>query len=495
MNETTYNAFCDESIHKLPNKDLDNLKSIFGIINVCVGSIGVAGNILNLFTLRSPLLQTVPFKYIRALAVYDTVALTTVLFHYFFRYTGAAKNQILGFYVVYVEDLIINSFFIAGLYCAVSLTVERYLLLRNPHKKRIFNTSSIMCKLILILCGSIILHLPMTLQVVPKRLPNGIYVKGNNQGLLCGEGNWFNLYSVYSLTRESLRGLNVIILVALNYKISKKLQKAKRNRKQLIKRPSTTDNSDAFGRNDKNTLMRSFTEKRLTTLMMIICIVYALGNVPQTIVMLFQNESKEATYNFQIFRHIANTCEVLNHCLNFFMFCMASSSYSRAFLSVCPCAKAIPCCNKLMLPRRFTLSEYASESKVAFGRKASLGAARRSSIANRNQGYARRNTAALILHNSVATTSSSTNAGTTMTAVTPVDMVATIGREARLERRRSTRRRSTPTVGFHGIRMSLSDEIDDGCLVIENAICEGSDLLTQTKAKTATDFRDGDDFL
>lgn len=39
----------------------------------------------------------------------------------------------------------------------------------------------------------------------------------------------------------------------------------------------------------------------------------------------------------QIFRGVANTMEVLNHCLNFYVFCMASSEYSRAFLHTCNC--------------------------------------------------------------------------------------------------------------------------------------------------------------
>lgn len=59
---------------------------------------------------------------------------------------------------------------------------------------------------------------------------------------------------------------------------------------------------------------------------------------------------------FQMFRGIANCFEVLNHCLNFYVFCMASSEYSRAFLVNCLCLRQllmhIACCEAFMFIRR-----------------------------------------------------------------------------------------------------------------------------------------------
>lgn len=46
--------------------------------------------------------------------------------------------------------------------------------------------------------------------------------------------------------------------------------------------------------------MKSFTEKKLTVLMIVICIIFLLGNVPQIIVMILQNESMEHNFNFQV---------------------------------------------------------------------------------------------------------------------------------------------------------------------------------------------------
>lgn len=88
-------------------------------------------------------------------------------------------------------------------------------------------------------------------------------------------------------------------MVALNIFIAKFLQIAKKNRRLLTKRSITSD-PDAINKNDKNSLMRSFTEKRLTALMVAICAIYMIGNFPQIVVMVFQNESTEAMYSFQV---------------------------------------------------------------------------------------------------------------------------------------------------------------------------------------------------
>lgn len=46
--------------------------------------------------------------------------------------------------------------------------------------------------------------------------------------------------------------------------------------------------------------MRSFTEKKLTALMIAICLIYAIGNIPQMVVMVVQNEALESMYSFQV---------------------------------------------------------------------------------------------------------------------------------------------------------------------------------------------------
>ncbi|CAD5223355.1 unnamed protein product [Bursaphelenchus okinawaensis] len=383
----SWESFCepDHGPQSQVDQRLKSLQSLFRTIMILISLIGVAGNVLNLITLRSPSLRTVPFMYIRALAIFDLVGLTAVIIHFLLQYK---ENHFLWmvYYEVWIEDVLINSFLVAGLYAAVLLTVERYLLIRKPHKKRLFSIQhSVSLKISGCLLMAIILHCPMALQNTAK-VVNGRIIKGNNQRLLCRDP-WWTLFSYYKMFRETVRFTCVILLVVLNTIIARSLQMAKRNRRLLIKRTSGVESNEIIGtplkeknrfyRKDMGNVMKSFTEKKLTALMVCICLIYLIGNLPQMVVMVLQNETMENRFGFQVFRNIANTLEVLNHCLNFFIFCMASSEYSRAFLLNCRCIRRvlvkIPACASVIHSKR--LSNVSEQKELPSGegrRKSSL---------------------------------------------------------------------------------------------------------------------------
>uniref|UniRef100_A0A914D041 G-protein coupled receptors family 1 profile domain-containing protein n=2 Tax=Acrobeloides nanus TaxID=290746 RepID=A0A914D041_9BILA len=300
--------------------------------------------------------------YIRALAIFDLMGLLGILVYLLS--DSLPYYYPIVFFRTYVAEILMNSFLVAGLYCAVLLTVERYWLIHKPHKKRLFSIEkTVIFKIIAVLLLSILLHTPMILQNTIKTTPSGLPIKGNNRKVLCKEP-WWTIFAYYKMCRETLRLLCVALLVSLNIIIAKKLQIAKKNRRMLIKRSSTTVNEcpelvvNGANKEKARNLMKSFTEKKLTALMIAICFIYVIGNIPQIGVMILQNESVETMYSFQMFRQIANTFEVLNHCINFFIFCMASSEYTRAFLLYCTCLRrlllSIPACATIIHKRRLT---------------------------------------------------------------------------------------------------------------------------------------------
>jgi len=61
--------------HKNFIKLILNIFNVQNFLQVVISALGVAGNILNLMTLRSPSLRNVPFMFIRALALFDLVKL------------------------------------------------------------------------------------------------------------------------------------------------------------------------------------------------------------------------------------------------------------------------------------------------------------------------------------------------------------------------------------------------------------------------------------
>ncbi|VDN59962.1 unnamed protein product [Dracunculus medinensis] len=305
-------------------------------------------------TLRSPTLQTVPFMYIRSIAIFDFIGLCLISLHFGLELVPKPSYSQM-FYTTYVEECLINAFLVASVYCALLLTSERYLLITHPHKRRTTDPKYMaQMKIAILLLCCVVLHLPMAAQN-KLRNNNGKWHKGNNIEFLCSEPV-FTLYNYYKMSREFLRFLSIIIMVILNIIIARKLQITKKKRRLMILRPTTNPlntkktktttfhvrySSQDHSTRTENSLMRSFTEKKLTALMVAICLIFMIGNLPQTFVMVLQNEARETNYEFQFIRNIANLFEVLNHCLNFYVFCMASSEYMRAFITKCMCLHGI----------------------------------------------------------------------------------------------------------------------------------------------------------
>lgn len=93
------------------------LKTTFRSIIVIISVVGVLGNVLNLLTLRSPSLRTVPFLYIRALALFDLISMSAILLHFFLEAAHVDWVPVV-YYEIWAEDVVINSFLVAGLYVA-----------------------------------------------------------------------------------------------------------------------------------------------------------------------------------------------------------------------------------------------------------------------------------------------------------------------------------------------------------------------------------------
>ncbi|VDM83521.1 unnamed protein product [Strongylus vulgaris] len=184
-------------------------------------------------------------------------------------------------------------------------------------------------KILAMLGLAALLHLPMMLQNTIKLNPDGSYHITNNVDLLCREPQW-TVFNYYKMIRECLRFFFVALMTLLNVVIARKLQLNKIRRRRLVRRHRRESN-----------LIRSFSEKKLTALMVVICVIFILGNLPQMLVMVLQNEAMDNLYGFQLYRNIANLLEVVNHCLNFYIFCMASSEYTRAFLLNCVCLRNV----------------------------------------------------------------------------------------------------------------------------------------------------------
>ncbi|KAF8353944.1 hypothetical protein PRIPAC_95567 [Pristionchus pacificus] len=371
---------------------IEQLQYIMSIIMTIFCVIGIGGNILNIKTLQSSSLQTVPFMYIRTLAVFDLIGLNGVLLNIISKAHFGNSYPVM-WYKAHLEPVLINTFFIGGLYCAFMLTLERSLLISRPHYRQSKPRRAARRRIFAAFIISFILHIPLGLQFHPVEVSEGFYIIGNNVELLCDEP-MYTFFYYYKFVREGIRLATVVLMAFLNILIAHKLHETSRRRREMVCQRATTasilcstasasarssiaatdarsynystttggnhGNNPSFSsasssggrqprtRNDEparpsavSSLYRSFTEKKLTVLMAVICVIYMLGNLPQMIIMSVQDESKEGVWKFQILRQVGNMLEVGNHCVNFYLFCLASSEYSRAFANSCSCFRNI----------------------------------------------------------------------------------------------------------------------------------------------------------
>ncbi|GMT07802.1 hypothetical protein PENTCL1PPCAC_29976, partial [Pristionchus entomophagus] len=408
------NNFTDVSIASEDERAaIETLGQTMGWVMGCLCLIGISGNILNLKTLQSSSLQTVPFMYIRALALFDLIGLIGVLMNIITKLQFGTGYWNMA-YKSHIEPVLINTFFIGGLYCAFMLTLERSLLIARPHYRQSKPKRTARIRITIAWLAAFILHIPLGCQFKPVPSKNGGYTIGNNVDLLCSEP-LYTFYYYYKFIREGIRLMTVVLMAVLNGVIAYKLQQTKRRRREMlcqrattaamlcstassasarssiavgadprshtyatsagpVNNPSFSSTSSSGGRQKTTkveegarssryfSVYRSFTEKKLTVLMVAICIIFLIGNLPQMIIMSVQDESKEGVYRFQMLRHSGNLLEVLNHCLNFYVFCMASSEYSRAFLLNCSCFRRAAA--RVPLLKRFTQAPLLTGASV-----------------------------------------------------------------------------------------------------------------------------------
>lgn len=316
--------------------------------------VGILGNLLNLMTLRNITLRSVPFRYVQAMAVYDTVGLVLLIF-VVLRAARLMPNNIYGlaYYQAHFELPAINSFLTASLFTAVSLTVVRHKLICKPYSQlsilpcslnpRLFALVNIIGAFML----AALLHVPMSFEYLPLYSPCVSLYRRINNPVILNEKPFAQLYKSYQVIRELIRVSAVIILVVLNLNITITLQQTKKKRREMI--PSNKR------RRSSGLLLLCFSEKKLTMVMATVTIVYVFGNIPAAFLMIFNNDAKDRLFAFHVFRAFANLAEISNHCLNFYLFCLTSRDYWRAFMNHFDVRNVIKVCckdNKLS-PRSF----------------------------------------------------------------------------------------------------------------------------------------------
>lgn len=317
---------------------MDTLRRVsYAIIVPILIIIGICGNILHLITLRSKTLRSVPFMYIRAIAVFDLAALCCAIVFCLSLTTNVFSGDypvhyLAAFYLAHVQPPLVNLLLTASIFTALVLTVERY---RSASISQLYQLRAIQymqkikakCYIFASFFISFLLHTLMAFENVVVCHPEDAYMNCT----VDFETEYFISHKFkfyYNWTREVLcRMVPVLLLAVLNLILVKKLHDIKRRRHIITLKHANLNQLDRA-----RSSINSYTEKRLTTVMMVITLVYIIGNVPQSVSMVLTDESREDNYQFQIFRAFSNIMEIGNHCINFYIFCLSSQDYLRTFI-------------------------------------------------------------------------------------------------------------------------------------------------------------------
>ncbi|GMR30035.1 hypothetical protein PMAYCL1PPCAC_00230, partial [Pristionchus mayeri] len=297
----------------------------------CVCIFGIVGNITNLVVLASRRLRAVSYMYLRALAVADLLCMMFVLIFVICDISekkwqsDVTDNAIFRVYRVHFMLTLINWALGTGTYIVVALSLERFVSIVFPMHFRQWNSPNRAAKAIVIA------------YIVPAFLymPYG-YTR--YQGLdkfdnVTNTSRWMAVdhdisktapWNVYKWCREVLlRFAPILILSLLNIKIMMAFRKRQLMFKKLTKKKEHTNTKD-------DTLIYMLAG---TSVMFFIC------NIPAALNLLFIDEVRKRSFDYQIFRAVANILEITNHASQFYVFCACSSDYRTTFLLKFPCFK------------------------------------------------------------------------------------------------------------------------------------------------------------
>lgn len=164
-----------------------------------------------------------------------------------------------------------------------------------------------------------------------------IYTSPENK-IITGEITW----KIYIYVEESIiRFGPAIILAALNFLIIVRFRQITNRKAGLL---NASGESGGVGNGmSEGPLLRGERisrrlyneEKRLVILLTAIVVLFFITILPSSFLSIFYTEDDctSNTYGFQIFRAIANTLELCNFALNFYIYFLCSKEFRKKFLS------------------------------------------------------------------------------------------------------------------------------------------------------------------
>ncbi|XP_059476386.1 probable G-protein coupled receptor B0563.6 isoform X2 [Neocloeon triangulifer] len=301
-------------------------QAAYGIALPAICTLGVVGNLLNLVVLTRRNMKGTAYIYMRG---YAAASLLAILFAIPFglrvvsrREAGQWSSLPQAFYHAHLELFLGNACLGVGVLMLLALTIERYAAVcqlnggSSPHRAR--------TAVALIPVLTFLLYLPNAFRTHLTRCgapygPEGemtvVFQRRDNIRFLHSA-----FYSIYKIALEIIFKVGPTILLAgLNARILIVYRRSCARRRK--RRGALLESCRQYAE-----------EKRLALLLGSTSLLFFACVSPMVILNVTLSERNLSSYNYQIFRAIANVLEVTNYSLTFYIYCLFSEDFRSTLL-------------------------------------------------------------------------------------------------------------------------------------------------------------------
>ncbi|XP_015923477.1 probable G-protein coupled receptor AH9.1 [Parasteatoda tepidariorum] len=334
FNTTSYPLPSDNT-----NEAVEKLKFItYGIISSIIIGLGILGNSINLAVLTRPNLKGVTFVYLTWLAISDLMSLVVSLSSMFRLHGMQPRSYIAAVYYAHVEMPLVNAFMASSVFLVVALTVDRYFSVCLPTRfKEVHNTQRAKRSIAAAYICAFALYIPVCFQKHPVE----VQFANKTEYIACeySKITSHTAFKVYLMIKEVIVRLGPVVLLAiLNTTIIITFRKTIKKRRDLL----SMSNTNSTGQQREGSSKRYREERRLVILLAGIVILFFIGMTPAAVLTILISDDREFHFGFQLFRAFANTLELSNYAMNFYVYCMCSSEIRRTFIALITCSKQTP---------------------------------------------------------------------------------------------------------------------------------------------------------